>query len=767
MLMDEYFEADAMRGNWTKALALIVALILSAVLLVPSVALAAVPEYTDWGDLTGKKVGLVAGAPFADAVSEKNPKVKAFSYYSSSADLILALRSGKIDAAVLNEAVGQLAINRTGDIAFFPEPVSEKEQGVAFPKGSKLHAAWNEIIQRMREDGTADALWDKWCSNDASAKTVPKQDWPGANGTLDVAACSSLEPCSYMGEGGEVLGYDIETLLYAAKELDYHLDFTAVEFSEIMSMVQAGKADMGCGSILISAEREEVVDFAPEHGNDSILLVRASEGSGPRLEFATIKDLDGKEVGMVTGGVYDQLIDEYAPNIGKIEYFTNNGDLLAALKKSKIDAAIVDEPIARLYESRGGGVAMMPEHLCEDQYGFMLKKDSPLTSQMNEAISMLRADGTLDALKEKWCGADEEKKVLPDLDWDTSAGTLRVVTHGDNEPMSYIRDGELVGYDIELAMLIAKELHMDFDISLVVWAAIPNMLSSEKADLAVGGASITDERKQSMDMTDPTFDGAVTFVVRTMEEEPEEVGLIATLKDIWNRLCTSFERTFVTENRWQMILYGLGTTIVISLLSGVFGTALGYLTVVFRLRGNRVVELLVNVFQGLMGRLPIVVVLMLFYYVVFGAFDLSGIVVAIVVFSLSFAASSGSIMWNAVRAVDRGQSEASLALGFNDRQTFTGVVLPQAAKNFMPLLRGQFVSLIKDTAIVGYIAVVDLTRAGDLIRSRTLEAFFPLIAVAAIYFALCCVFAWIINKLIDRVDYDKRPRRIKGVNEGA
>ena len=68
---------------------------------------------------------------------------------------------------------------------------------------------------------------------------------------------------------------------------------------------------------------------------------------------------------------------------------------------------------------------------------------------------------------------------------------------------------------------------------------------------------------------------------------------------------------------------------------------------------------------------------------------------------------------------------------------------------------------------MGDIAVVDLTRAGDLIRSRTLEAFFPLIAVAAIYFALCCVFAWIINKLIDRVDYDKRPRRIKGVNEGA
>ena len=164
-----------------------------------------------------------------------------------------------------------------------------------------------------------------------------------------------------------------------------------------------------------------------------------------------------------------------------------------------------------------------------------------------------------------------------------------------------------------------------------------------------------------------------------------------------------------------------------------------------------------------MGRLPIVVVLMVFYYVIFGSVDVSGVAVATVVFTLAFGASAGAIMWNAVQAVDVGQTEASLALGFTDRQTFFGVVLPQAARRFLPLLSGQLVSLAKDTSVIGYIAVQDLTRAGDLIRSRTMEAFFPLLATAAIYFALCCLLAAAMGVVIRHLDLERRTRTIQGV----
>jgi polar amino acid transport system substrate-binding protein len=138
--------------------------------------------------------------------------------------------------------------------------------------------------------------------------------------------------------------------------------------------------------------------------------------------------------------------------------------------------------------------------------------------------------------------------------------------------------------------------------------------------------------------------------------------------------------------------------------------------------------------------------------------------VATIVVTRSVGASAGSIMWNAVRAVDPGQREGSLALGFTERETFYQVVLPTAARRFLPLLSGQMVSLVKETSVVGYISVIDLTRATDLIRSRTMEAFFPLIVSAAIYFALCCAVAAILNVIIKRTDLNHRPREIKGVS---
>ncbi|MBR3318615.1 MAG: ABC transporter permease subunit [Atopobiaceae bacterium] len=109
------------------------------------------------------------------------------------------------------------------------------------------------------------------------------------------------------------------------------------------------------------------------------------------------------------------------------------------------------------------------------------------------------------------------------------------------------------------------------------------------------------------------------------------------------------------------------------------------------------------------------------------------------------------------------KDEASLALGFTDKETFFEIVLPQAVHQFMPLLSGQFVNLTKQTSVVGYIAVMDLTRAADVIRSLTMEAFFPLFCVAAIYFALCCLLAWIMGFVIRRLDYERKPRTVKGV----
>jgi polar amino acid transport system substrate-binding protein len=192
---------------------------------------------------------------------------------------------------------------------------------------------------------------------------------------------------------------------------------------------------------------------------------------------------------------------------------------------------------------------------------------------------------------------------------------------------------------------------------------------------------------------------------------------------------------------------------------------LGYLSVLARRSGVRWIGAIVDGYQALMGGVPLVVVLMVLYYVVFGSVDIAGEVVSIIAFTLAFGSTAGSTMWTAVDSIDNIQEETGRALGYNRRQVFNKIIFPQARQQFTPQLMGQFVSLVKDTAIVGYIAVQDLTRASDLIRARTMDAFFPLVSTAIIYFLICRLLAWGMKILAKRLDVTSRPRKIGGVVE--
>jgi polar amino acid transport system substrate-binding protein len=161
-----------------------------------------------------------------------------------------------------------------------------------------------------------------------------------------------------------------------------------------------------------------------------------------------------------------------------------------------------------------------------------------------------------------------------------------------------------------------------------------------------------------------------------------------------------------------------------------------------------------------------VVLLMVLYYIVFGSVSIDGAIVAVLGFTLTFGSSVFGLMKLGVGAVDRGQYEAACALGYSDSQTFFKIILPQALPHVMGAYKGEVVSLIKATAIVGYIAVQDLTKMGDIVRSRTYEAFFPLIAVTVIYF----VMEGLLGLILKRADRGMNPRRrsrediLKGVH---
>ena len=154
---------------------------------------------------------------------------------------------------------------------------------------------------------------------------------------------------------------------------------------------------------------------------------------------------------------------------------------------------------------------------------------------------------------------------------------------------------------------------------------------------------------------------------------------------------------------------------------------------------------------------------MILYYIVFGNSGIESLWVAVLAFSLNFGAYGSEIMKSGIESIDKGQREAALALGFTENSAFFRFIFPQAAVRFLPVYKQEIISLLKNTSIVGYIAINDLTKVSDIIRSRTFEAFFPLLASAVIYFILAWVISVILKKILKCVDPKQKKKTVKGV----
>jgi len=241
--------------------------------------------------------------------------------------------------------------------------------------------------------------------------------------------------------------------------------------------------------------------------------------------------------------------------------------------------------------------------------------------------------------------------------------------------------------------------------------------------------------------------------------EDTDSGFIASVKE-------SFNKTFIRENRWKLFVEGIGTTLLITVSSIVLGTILGFSVYLLCRRGNRIANAVTRFCIWLIQGMPMVVLLMILYFIIFGKVAISGAFVSIIGFTLVFGAAVYNMLYSGVGAVDKGQIEAAYSLGYADRLAFFRVILPQALPHFFPAYKGEITATIKATAIVGYVAVQDLTKMGDIVRSRTYEAFFPLIAVAIIYFILAGILTAIVNRLGRGVDSRMRKKEdiLKGVS---
>lgn len=224
------------------------------------------------------------------------------------------------------------------------------------------------------------------------------------------------------------------------------------------------------------------------------------------------------------------------------------------------------------------------------------------------------------------------------------------------------------------------------------------------------------------------------------------------LSNWFNDFSTRFINDFITDNRWKYLWNGLGVTLQITFGALIIGAILGFLVAGIRATHDKTGKLkflnfLCHIYLTIIRGTPVVVQLLITYFVILAPLGVNEIIVAIAAFGINSGAYVAEIVRGGIMSIDNGQMEAGRSLGFNYMQTMWYIILPQAFKNVLPSLCNEFIVLLKETSVSGYVALQDLTKGGDIIRGRTFDAFLPLIAVALIYLVLVMILTKLVSIL--------------------
>ena len=712
-----------------------------------------------------KKIGAITGGLYEVMIRERYPEAEILQY-NNQPDMAVALGAGVIDAFTCPESSAKDFMKADPSLTYLHEVFTEIPYGFAFQKsGDKeyLRDQMNEFLQKLRSDDTYDELVSKWFGEDDSVKDVDLSGLTGENGAVRYITAPTMQPFSYIANGNNT-GFEVEIVARFCREYGYSLTIDNGEFASLIPGITSGMYDIASGTIMITEERAESVNFSDVYYTaNAVAVVRREDGNGEagkKPKYSSVEELKvpGKKIGVGTGTSAMFQVEKELPE-AEICQYSDAFSAYNAVANGVLDAYVYDRKQIQLALENGvKGVVLLDGNFGEGSevaVGIPKEPAVPdLKKRINEFLSEIKSNGINDDALKRWTvDRNYEMPEIPKAE--NPSFTLRVGTTGIVEPYSFYKDSELTGYDIEMAKRLAAWLNADIEFKIYDYTSVVMALQSGDIDCVLANLYKTNERAEVIDFSDPMYVLQDAVLVAAVDETTPETNAFT---DFLNSIALSFEKNFIRENRWELILEGICTTIIITVFSTIFGSILAFLICMFRRTGSRLANSISNIYVKLLQGTPMVVLLMILYYVILGKSGLPAAWVAIVGFSLNFGAYASEIMRSGIESIDAGQREAALALGYSENQAFFRFIFPQAAVHFLPVYNGEIISLLKGTSIVGYIAIQDLTKMGDIIRSRTYEAFFPLIATAIIYFIL----AWMISLILKFILKKVSPKRKGG-----
>lgn len=476
------------------------------------------------------------------------------------------------------------------------------------------------------------------------------------------------------------------------------------------------------------------------------------------VKVTSVDDLPGKNIGVQIGTVGDTYASDYEGDEAGtiISRFNKGTDAVQALKQNKVDCVIIDEQPAKAYIDKNADLSILKEDFAQEDYAICVaKENTALRDEINQALAELKEEGVLADIISNYIGDDTKGKTpyVSPKNVSRSRGTLTMATNAAFPPYEYYENGVAVGIDVDMAQAIADKLGMELEVSDMEFDSIIIAVQSGKADIGAAGMTVTEDRLKNINFTDSYTTTSQVIIVKNGNAS----GTLS-LKE-------KFYQTFIEKERWKYIPKGLLNTLIITLCAGIMGILLGFLIAIIRVANDRneergmairVLNVLTKCYLTIFRGTPVMVQLLIMYYVIFASVKVNPIVAAVLAFGLNSAAYVAEAVRAGIISIEIGQFEAGRSLGFTYGKTMLYIIMPQAIKNALPAMCNEFIALLKESSIVGYIGLMDLTKAGDIIRSNTYEALIPLCTVALVYLVIVVILTAGVGRLERRLKRDAR-----------
>lgn len=493
-------------------------------------------------------------------------------------------------------------------------------------------------------------------------------------------------------------------------------------------------------------------------------------------QIISLKNLDvaDKRIGVTLGTVHDTYAREHYTN-AKIFQYQSVPDMITALTSEKVDVVIIGDITLKEILKKNERIGILEKNLYSNPLGIGFNKENTvLRNQFNEFLKEIKTNGIYDDMVLRWM--KNSSYEMPKIENHGNNGLLKIgVATSIGLPYSGIENGKNTGFDIELSKRFAASIGKEIEPVDLIFSSILASLKTNKIEMAACSMMITAEREKQVSFSDPYYSTSACIIAMKKNIENGQPSNVGKTDDINKRnpatyrgneekqeelsfskaISESFYNNIILEKRYLLIVDGLKLTILISIFASIAGTLIGGFVCYLRMSRRKILSMTARFYISILRGTPVLVLLMIIYYIVFASVNINPAVVAVFAFGLNFGAYVSEMFRTSIESIDKGQTEAGIAGGFTKMQTFIYIIMPQAVRNLLPVYKGEIISLIKMTSVVGYIAVQDLTKASDIIRSRTFDAFFPLLMAAVLYL----IIAWLLTRALDFLEVSVDPKR--------